>query len=240
MLSVAYTLLVQGMRIDFPPSYRSAVPKGLKEAGLWAVTACIVHTLAASVATFITIGRMRRQRAGGTDRISDNPLLRNLEVAAWSTVAPLVILATYMFIDNRGFETLFWGTLPFITAFFCTGYLRISVGDWIVVRIMTPLVQSVIMGISSLFLSIILVSEDRPITEWPLIFWIFAAYAVLIAAAIGLTFGEVFKRSLATNVNRLFASDDGTARRGLLFLPSSAHSETSAVDGLMQLPTAGA
>src|SRR4051812_8942877 len=57
-----YTIIVH-MMVDIPERYRTEVPANLGEAGFWSVLTCILHTTAAGIATFLTIGKIKRLKA---------------------------------------------------------------------------------------------------------------------------------------------------------------------------------
>jgi hypothetical protein len=216
-ISVIYMVAVQEW-VPIPAGFAPDVPKSLREAGLWAVTACVLHTLAAAVACFLTIGNIRRRRAEGRHLVPNNQFSWAFVVSGVASILPACVIALYATLDNRGFDTIAWVALPFTTAFFSIGYVWASVGDRLATIVSHPANQAASMGLVAFILSIILIPTDG--FAWPIISWVFAAYATVIASAIGLTLGEVFKRSLAANVNRLFASDEGASRTKLLFLPS--------------------
>ena len=77
------------------------------------------------------------------------------------------------------------------------------------------------MGLTSFMLAVIIVPVEAEPWDWPTIVWVFAAYAALVAGAIGLALGIVFQWQLAANVNRIFASDQGSSRRRILFVPKA-------------------
>jgi hypothetical protein len=219
IISAFYALIVQESWVVLG-DYAQEIPYDLKQAGWWAVIACALHTSAASIASLLTIGHLRRLRADNKSLVWDNPLSKSFLFAVVASTVPLAIVALYIAFYRIAWVNLAWVALPFTTAYFTVGYIRESVGDRTATRLNTPPGQAIAMGILAFVLAIVIVPQDSKLINWPNIIWIFAIYATVIATAIGLTLGEVFKRSLAANVSRLFASDKGASRRGLLFSPA--------------------
>jgi hypothetical protein len=220
VISVIYTLIVQRLGISVPTEYAPDVPTTLKQASAWAAVAALLHAAAASMATFLAIGRIKRLKAQKKPLESENPIAESCLLAAISSVIPFFILSLYPLLGITDWTALWWTALPFTTSMFSIGYVRSSVGDRRATRFNQPIVQAVIMGGIAFFLAFILAPKDPVAAGWPPILWAFAAYATVIAGAIGFTLGEVFKRSLAKNINRQFASDQGSKRVGLLFVSS--------------------
>jgi hypothetical protein len=216
-LSLIYTVLVEDWPIPVPDSYKQNVPKDLKEAGVWAVTAAVMHTAAAVAAVLLTIREMKANRAKGRDLVSHNPITRNIVVACYSSLFPVAIITVFALSTARSLESLCWIVLPFITAYFSGGYIRRSVSN----NPQLPrgiVLQTVSMALAGLVLSIILVPNDS-IANCPPIVWVFTAYAMVTAMAIGITLGGVFWRNLGVNCDRLFAVENDRVHGRLTFVP---------------------
>jgi hypothetical protein len=227
LISVFYTLVVQAGWITVPSDYAPEVAKDLREAGLWAITGSVLHTLAAAVATMVTIREIRVKQRRGLNLTPENPFSRSILVAGYSSILPAGIFALYGVFDDRGWIVILWTFLPFITGFYTIGYVRATVGGSPCNGLNGPIGQAGLMSVIGFLLSIVIVAKDPQFLLWPTILWVFACYVAVIAGAIGLTMGEVFRRSLTANVYRMFASDEGSARKRLLFVAPQDQPEQS-------------
>jgi hypothetical protein len=215
ILSMIYTMIVQGFSVSVG-IYARQVPTGLKEAGVWALTACVIHTIAALMATIRTVREIKRRHKNGLELAAENPITRNAVIALQAAILPGIILVLFALVDQRDIlDTIWWIALPFTTAFFTGSYTRSSL-DGTNPKFLLPVVQGGFMAAVGVLLSLVLV-PDGPVQNWPLIVWVFTIYVGITAGGIGLTLGWVFKLYVTKNVHRYVSADEKSSSSGLSF-----------------------
>jgi hypothetical protein len=193
MTSLFYTLIVQGLQIQIPDSYKDDVPNGLKEAGFWALITAALHGIACFVSSVITVSKIKASTTQGLANVMD--LSYTTLIAGVACVIPglmLGLVAIGMNIDIA--NALPWIVLPFITAFCSSNYIGMAASG-IRVRAAFPEIQAAIMVGCTVLLAIVL-NTQGPLPTWPTVFWVFLIYAALTTGLIGLALGEIFCRGL--------------------------------------------
>jgi hypothetical protein len=216
--TIIYTLLIQGLRIEIG-DYRTEVPSGLTEAGIWAVTACLIHTTAAMISTLLTVKEIKRRHANGLELMVEDPVTRCAVIGLQAAILPGVIIVAFSLLNQRSLRDIILIVLPFVTGYFISSYTR-SFFDLSKPRFISPFAQGYVMASTGLMITLVLVPTG-PVQNWPIVVWIFMSYVTVTAGCIGWTLGAMFKHCLANNVHRLALSDERISPSGLSFARQS-------------------